>query len=451
MLRGVWKASPTGKSLGEPASTPPGMTWRYQLPFIFQVGPRTGALSLNIKPYPGPGQDFPCGVDLLTFDDIHALQPERALPLARNHDEPNPNADGKMAHMAKFPAQIGFVPLGARRPDGTPHPHAGTGFAVVTAGARPVDDSEGRVDFPDRVGISAFKGRRAYNYIERFQLSYDGRALKSHNMERLKTNEVVSGYELVDRGLSSAIPDGDDLLLPMKARRPDAAMHVSGIVRWRRSGGNWRPVDFAAITPEDNSWEPSAVRDVDGSVLFHGRGKREAGVPVRIWRQAPGSEEWELKLTRTGIASSAPVILSSAADGTPFVMLNLYQPQFAVPPAIVSDGGVSRLDPKGRRGERSTICLWALNAERDGFETPLIVKDPLVDYGVPPRGTIWAVDHPNATVLRLADGEWHSVFGYRMLEWIENTHMAPPSPQTGACIGEIISLGPPAPLWRFDA
>jgi hypothetical protein len=129
--------------------------------------------------------------------------------------------------------------------------------------------------------------------------------------------------------------------------------------------------------------------------------------------------------------------------------MNLYQPEFRLPPGVHSDGGISRLEPKGGRGERSTICLWALNERRDDFATPLIVRDPLVDHGVPPRGTIWAADHATATPVMLRDGRWHSIFAYRMLEWIENTHQTAPSPQTGCYLHEAISLGPAFPPWRF--
>jgi hypothetical protein len=447
--RGVWRVTHSEKALSEPVSTPPGETWRYLIPYTFQVAPRLAALSLNIKPHPGPGQDFPCGVDILLFDDLRHLHPERAIPLTRNHEERNPNADNKMAFMAKTPAQIGFVPFGAKRADGSPHPHAGTGWALTNASARPVDDSEGTVNLPDRVGRSAFKGARAYNYFERYPLAYDGGRFTVGAVESIRRSEVVDGCELVGRGMGVAIPDGDDLLAGMQARRVGAATLGSGLARWRRVDGRWRPVAFAMITPEDNSMEPTVVRDVDGSLLFFARGRREMGPPVRIWRQAPGATSWELRINVNGITNSTPTTLNSAVDGTPYLLMNLHQPEFKLPPGTPSDGGISRLEPKGRRGERSTICLWALNDARDGFVTPLIVKDPLVDYGVPPRGTIWAADHANGTVVQLGDGGWHDVFGYRLLEWIENTHFAPPSPQTGCYLDEVISIGPARAPWNF--
>jgi hypothetical protein len=447
--RGVWQTTHNSRALVSPGDVPAGETWRYMLTYPFQVAPRLAALVLNIKVTPGPGQDFPVGVDLLLFDDVRQLHPEKAMVLARNHTEPNPNAGGKTAIMAKFIGQVGFVPLGAKGTDGRPHRHAGTGFAQLSASARPVDDSEGLDNFPDRVGRGAFRGARAYGFLEIRQLAYDGRVLNISPPRRWAASETIDGHQVVNQGMSAAIPDGDDLLLPIAARQPGRPKGVSGVCRWRRSAGTWQPIAFTAITPDDDSIEPSLVRDLDGSLLFLARGRRNSGPPVRIWRQRAGASRWELILNRQRLTNSTPVTLNSAVDGTPYVLMNLYQPEFRLPAGVHSDGGISRLEPKGWRGERSTICLWALNERRDDFATPLIVRDPLVDHGVPPKGTIWAADHATATTVMLRDGRWHSVFGYRMLEWIENTHQTPPSPQTGCYLDEAISLGPPFPPWRF--
>ncbi|MBL9214147.1 MAG: hypothetical protein JNG83_01595 [Opitutaceae bacterium] len=447
--RGVWRVTHLPRALTSPVSTPPGETWRYLIVYPFQVAPRLAGLSLNIKPSPGPGQDFPVGGDILLFDDLQRLEPAEAIPLFRNHDAPNPHADGKLAHMTKPPAQIGFVPWGARRADGRPHPHAGTGFALTSPIAQPVDDSEGTLHFPDRIGRRSFTGSRSFRYLECYQLRYDGRTFTGDAGKRFAAPPEVDGCLLRVGGMGAAIPDGDDLLIGMQAQRIGSDRLGAGLARWRRIDGEWRPVAFTLITPEDNSMEPTLVRDLDGSLLFLARAPRHLGPPVRIWRQAGTGGPWELRINVNGITNSTPITLNQAADGTPYVLLNLRQPDFRLPPDVPSDGGISRLEPKGRRGERSTICLLALNEARDGFCTPLIVKDPLVDYGVPPHGTVWAADHATGSVVQLADGQWHGVFGYRLLEWIENTHFAPPTPQTGCYLDEVISLGPPRPPWNL--
>ena len=64
-------------------------------------------------------------------------------------------------------------------------------------------------------------------------------------------------------------------------------------------------------------------------------------------------------------------------------------------------------------------------------------------------GGSWATDHPTGAVVRLADGRWHSVLGYRVLEWGENGLCYPPTPFSGAYVEEVISSGEPRPVWEF--
>ena len=78
-----------------------------------------------------------------------------------------------------------------------------------------------------------------------------------------------------------------------------------------------------------------------------------------------------------------------------------------------------------------------------------MIRDCLTEFGVPPRETVWAADHPCAYTVQLADGRLHNVMGYRVLEWIENTQFVPPCDRTGSYIEEVISAGKPIPIWRF--
>ncbi|MBL9214528.1 MAG: hypothetical protein JNG83_03530 [Opitutaceae bacterium] len=447
--RGVWRTSRNPQVLASPLRVPAGETWRYLIAYAFQVAPRIIGLMLNIKPMPGPGQDFPVGVDFMLTNRIEGLDPADAVPLTRNHVEPNPHAGGEPAIMVKNPPQVGFVPWGARRADGSPHPHAGTGFAGLVAPARPVDDRHGTDAYLDRTGRKLYTGDQYHQVLEFRHLRYDGRRMAISEPSFWPAQRTIDGYLPLNMGMSGAISDGDDLLLPLVAKKPGSSLGLCGVSRWQRRGGDWEAVAFVPITPEDDSIEPSLVRDLDGSLLFLARGRRHQGPPVRIWRQAPRTESWRLIIHRQRLTNSTPITLNSAVDGTPYLLMNLYEPEFRVPGAPAAEGGISRLEPKGRRGERSSICLLALNEARNDFATPLLARDPLVEFGVPPRGTIWAADHATATVVQLRDGEWHSVYGYRILEWIENTHMTPPSPQTGCYLDEAFSIGPAVPPWNF--
>jgi hypothetical protein len=170
---------------------------------------------------------------------------------------------------------------------------------------------------------------------------------------------------------------------------------------------------------------------------------------LRVWRQARPGAPWELRINVNRQLNSTPITLNRAVDGTPFVASNFYQPEFKLPERLYSDGGISRLEPVGWRGERSTLCIWTLNEARDGFSAQFVARDPRSEFGLPPHGTIWAVDHPVSSPVQLADGQWHALMGYRMLEWKENTHLIPPGPQTGSYLDEVVSFGPPVALWNF--
>ncbi|PYV10422.1 MAG: hypothetical protein DMG07_21155 [Acidobacteria bacterium] len=284
-----------------------------------------------------------------------------------------------------------------------------------------------------------------YDYFELLQLAYDGRELRIVHRQRVGLEEMVPGWRISGAGLTNPISDGDDLLVGAQGGRPGRTPGC-GLLRWRRSRGAWRPAAFDLITPEDNSIEPSVVREGGGDLLFLARGRRESGPPVRVWRSRDNGRSWQRTIFINGLVGSVPISLNQAVDGTPYVASNLYTPWIKVPGG---DAGISRLEPAGGRGERSTLCIWPLNERRDGLEAPLLARDCRTEFGVPPSGTVWAADHPSAMTLQLGDGEWHHVLGYRLLDWKENTHFIAPSPRTGAYVEEVFSVGEPVPPWNF--
>ncbi|MBL9215004.1 MAG: hypothetical protein JNG83_05970, partial [Opitutaceae bacterium] len=420
--RGIYKTVRRPKILEAPLDVPAGETWRYMLNYPLQIAPNTAALYLNMKQCGGPGQDFEGGVDIIVFDQLDAIRPEKAIKVSRQHLEPNPNFGGKMSVMAKYPGNIGFIPLGAKLPDGRPHPHAGTGFAIVVTAAWPTDRSNGYATYPDRIGLTAYLGEKRYRTLEIYQLAYDGRTFTVGKPEVLTAHDLVPGVKYEAAGMGCAITDGEDLLIGMKATRQGATAATAGLTRWARRDARWQAVGYEPVTPEDNSLEPSVVRDLDGSLLFATRGPRSMGPPLRVWRQAAAGAPWEKRIHLDRMLPSTPVAIGQAVDGTPFIMGNLWQPEFRLPEGLYSDGGISRLEPVGWRGERSTICLWPLNEARNGLDAELVARDPRSEFGPPPHGTVWALDHPIANRIRLADNVWRCVMGYRMLEWKENTH-----------------------------
>ena len=173
--------------LTTPADVPPGKSWRYGLIFPFQVAPRMAAAFVNIRIRNGvmaparSGDDYEVGNDVILFDDVTRPPSAPAVPVTRNHEEANPNSDppNQPAIMVKYPMRGGFVPLGAKKTDGSPHPHAGTGFGIDTGLARRPGDPK------SAHGGGMYEDAERYQIMEVFQFSYDGDQFRVTGEERV--------------------------------------------------------------------------------------------------------------------------------------------------------------------------------------------------------------------------------------------------------------------------
>ncbi len=135
----------TGEAdLKVPPDTPADKSWRYGLIFPFQVAPKMAAAFVNIRIRNGvmaparSGDDYEVGGDVVLFDNVAGTVTAPPVAVMRNHEEPNPNSTppNQPSIMVKYPMRGGFVPAGAKKADGSPHPHAGTGFGINMAIAR---------------------------------------------------------------------------------------------------------------------------------------------------------------------------------------------------------------------------------------------------------------------------------------------------------------------------
>ena len=93
--------------------------------------------------------------------------------------------------------------------------------------------------------------------------------------------------------------------------------------------------------------------------------------------------------------------------------------------------------------------LWPLNEERNGLRPPVLIRDGLCEFGTPPGESWWCIDHPSAMTVQLADGGWHNLLGYRIVEKADLVELRAPAPQRGAYLEEVISAGKPIPSWNF--
>ncbi len=205
---------------------------------------------------------------------------------------------------------------------------------------------------------------------------------------------------------------------------------------------------FSPVTPRGQGWaEPSLVRDRDGALLFSARGSGgERLSEVQVWRQQGGGPQWQLVVSTDDVRvwhkqaagaewgtvlrlpnahNPGPISIGSAADATPYIAAN-------------------------RPGSgRETLCLWPLNAGRMDLAAPLTIRAARAEFGPAPGAGGWMVDHPSGAIVRLADGKWHGVVAYRVLASAEHKG-APPPPQSGCYVEEVISTGPVVPSWRFE-
>jgi len=236
--------------------------------------------------------------------------------------------------------------------------------------------------------------------------------------------------------------------MPTGMGRPGAPSS-SGLCCWKRIAGEWKPVDYQPVTPEDRSIEPTLVREQDGKFLFSARATNESGHPLRVWKSSGRGTKWEMVVFVGGI-SAAPIVLHRGLDGTPYIAANRYQYQThvkgkaSVPYFRMPDG-----KPRRDAGTRECLMLWPLNEARDAVGIPVMIRDCLAEFGPPPHRTVWSADHAVGTIVQLADGKWHDLIGYRAYEKEENTEYTAKTEHTGAYVEEVIATGEPIPEWNF--
>jgi hypothetical protein len=424
---------------------------RYGFGIPFQVGPEHAVILANIHRKQAPANDFEMGTDAIVFNHLDGITPANAVTVARNHVEMNPRA-GAEAEMVKYTSVGGFVPWGASRGDGTPHPHAGTGFGAEFAWAYAVEGDDRSKPYP-----GAFRGEKEFAFWELRQFAFDGATFSVTRVDRLDVGTAVSGHTLFGGPLHAAIPDGDDLLLAYTAFRPGQegrgfvdkiGTMVAGMTRWRRGSQGWRPVSFVPATGEIDCIEPSLIRDIYGSLLFSARpaqGDLATSRSVLVWRSRDNGSSWEKIIDIPNLRQPSPVTINQAADGTPYVLCNQSLAAF-----IATNG--TMIDGDGHCSFREILCLWPLNESRTGLLSPHSVRYPRYEFGVPPGGCDWTCDHASGNTIRLADGQVHHLICYRMQAHAEvggaGTDI-PPTPHSGLWVERCITELARSEEWHF--
>ncbi len=393
-----------------------------------QVSATTAGLVCGLKQIGIPVIDLNAGVDLILFDAMDRITEKNAIPLVRNHKETHPR-NGAPLVMVKYPIACGFVPLGAKLDDGSPHPAAGTGFGLLVALGYP----------PDHSDLWAPARKDIHDVFQLQQYRYDGRTFTITKDQILDPNRVIRGWHIDNVSLDNPLPDGKDFLLGLVGRdgvryqKPGCLMS-----RWQYAEGEWKPVQVSYVEGSEGSFEPSAVRDKDGALLLSVR----RGTEFNVWRSADGAQSWKQVVHLDKMRASSPVTIHRTLGGLPFLCANPHVGPYK--------DGLGREVSIGRW--RESIALWPLADDRTGVEKPSFLFDfNRARFGGSPNGSaIWA-DHPVSGIVRLADGRHRCILCLRVWSRDEVTNEVIATPMSGTWVKEVHNLndGPERPVWNF--
>lgn len=414
-------------------SQPPGQEWAYQIARAVQLSPTEIGLFVNIRRCHVRTVDLEVGNDLIILDRLDPLCPKATVPLNRGEIAAHPRT-GKPLLMSRYPQAGGFVPLGALRHDGSPHPHAGTGFGMSHVIGFPVDEAGNVKVYGESEIVDG------YAAVEVQQFRYDAKRFIVEHTEMMPFDALLKGWEFTSMPLGNCLPDGDDLLDGLVGKPAGSTQAPgSGVARWQRRDGRWQMTAFTPVTGPDGAFEPSLVRDSDGSLLFCARGGQPGPqeTSILVWRSTDGGSTWLPLIAASQVRAGTPVTINQASDGTVYIAGNPHR----------------ETDSHGKRQPsiemRETLLLWPLSDDRRSLLPPLVARDCNADFGTPPYGSIWRADHPVGLNVRLADGRRHHLLAYRVLEQNECVSDAPATVYTGTYLEDVVTGETGTPEWRF--
>src|SRR5687768_3787490 len=234
--------------------------WLYQCASPIQVSATKAAIFCNVREGLAQGVDFEAGNDVIVFGSLDEITAAKPVVASRNEVLPNPNTTppGKLSTMVKFPLRGGFVPLGAKRKDGTAHPHAGTGFGLsITQSWKTL------VPGPPPYLQNSYRGAETYLLWELQQFAFDGTNFKVVTTDQLPIDNLLAGWSIPNGGVTNAIPDGDDMLVAMLGKEnlkpgsdPQTRRNGAGVLRMRRENGKWRAVSIDIVPGATHLSEP---------------------------------------------------------------------------------------------------------------------------------------------------------------------------------------------------
>ena len=425
-------------------------SWRVGCGHPVQIGPNLAAIFCGVQTENGP--DSVDGMRIVLFDDLDRIGQGENIVLSQN-EIMGDLASGQARMAMKYGAWVWFVPEGARRADGSPHPHAGTGFGVETIHVFPVRKDltweEGALYHAEtRTAIYQFEfGRSGFRIAsERQYPSNDLPVVPTvpitQQMLAVRARDVFR-WRLTGAGLGAGVADGDGMLMPAMAvsARPGSkgeksASIAAGVMRWEVStDGGWQPVSFTPIVISvgggvEQFWmEPCLVRTPDGALLFSARplfGANEH--TIRLWRSTDGLA-WQVVFDALEARAESPVAINTALDGSPYFAFNPWRSEYAA---------------KSYTHGRRWLEIRPMRPDLHGWDEGLLVRDAPDD-----GNSKWYFDHPLSANIRLKDGKWRHVLAYR--SFFEGGHddLDKTSLRYGVYLDVVESNGPEFVPWKF--
>ena len=236
------------KVLSEVPNTPPSLEWVYQIGFFLQLSSNEAGIFCNIRRGGVMPIDLEEGNDLIIFKTVSGINTERVVPLNRSSIMTNKVTNQEQL-LSIYPIKGGFVPLGAKRKDGSAHPYEGTGFAMSTIYGYPLH-------LKDRGFKKGGPGKETLQLIDVQQYRYDGDSFSITRKEKVSQYDMISGWKIDSSSMSNAIPDGDDLIMGLCGITLEGEKRSTGIARWKYKNDKWELSKYAPIA-KDGSYEPS--------------------------------------------------------------------------------------------------------------------------------------------------------------------------------------------------
>jgi hypothetical protein len=354
-----------GQILARPAKQPEGTQGAvaYELGRCLQLD-RDHCLVVASMDEQGGG-DLCVGNDAFVVQKLSDVAAAKAIPINRSVYETTPGGDKRF--VAKYPAVGNFVPLGARLPNGKPHPAAGTGVLFsCTSTYRAEDKTE---------------DDKTKRMVEVIQLQWDGSQLQ------VVSHEIVSqflGLELNGSTPLASCPQDSGMLFPF-GTIPDGMIAY----RFDWNGKAWTPTRHGKpFTKSPTELETSVRQQGDNYYLQ----TRCRGVEGNLYRSKDGLE-YKFAATLDSHAGS-PKVLNQGLDGSLYVACN-FSPGWVRNP------------------------LEAVPWEKDHFGKPFLLHDQDGVRGDKGDSKPF-VDHAIASNVFL-EGRWRHLVFYRVCDLMERS------------------------------